>query len=536
MPWLRKKTKRPFVNIVKRQRFSVHGGQLLIEALCRRFKIWDDFPEAKLQKPPGVGLSQEVVAQLLFSFAMGLPFSKSGECFRRDPVLLELLGLESATDEATLLAWLKAQTWEGVRTLRDLNIRLVRQIVADGIAANSASAGTQLLRLVDSDLMPRPEPVGEDKRKGKATQEPPGKAEKSAAFLPVILADSVFLVRRTEGSAGQASPPDHSWQTLSVGQFLLEVGWSHEHWEEDVNWLELERLLTDSRELWSATATCFHYKDAPESLQKGAPASQDYRKIIARAGFSMWTVPAHFDTEPSTNPYLRLSLGVKGWEPAVAGDAFANEYRVLPLGDEGTVVAARLKHADKRVECRYLFIPTGQARQRVESIFRLHRSLEEQPKTTDEMLDVLGLRNLPVTDANGKGACIAVATLAFNLIVALRDFVLPPELREWSLDRVIREVLLAPARLSSRQRQRWAWIWFPEDWLQPCQNLLATYFPRPKRGRPRGRRKSGVINTSSKHRRKRGLRSDPSPRVRSDSAVPAHDAADDAGVRDSQSS
>ena len=152
MPWLRKNTKRPFVNVEKRERFGVHGGQLLIEALCRQFRVWDEFPEAQLPKPTRGVLSQAIVAQLLFSFTMGVPILQSGDRFRRDPVLQELLGLEFAADEAILRAWLEGQDWQSVRVLRAMNSNLVRQVMSEWGAATKPES-PKAFRLVESQLL-----------------------------------------------------------------------------------------------------------------------------------------------------------------------------------------------------------------------------------------------------------------------------------------------------------------------------------------------------------------------------------------------
>lgn len=521
MPWLRNNTKRPFVNIAKRDRFSVHGGQILIEALCRRYKIWDDFPEAQLPNPIGGFSSQAMVAQLLFSFAMGVPILESGDRFRRDPVLLELLGLESAADEATLRAWLEGQTPESVQALRRLNSRMVRQAVVEGGAANNTPASARVLRLVNSKLLPRTVVKAEAEKK-----EP-------IAFLPIVLADTKFPMRTPGASGDHPGQSTLSWQTLSIGQFLLDGTWGNEPEDSISRWSRLERLLTTHRESWTEREACFHYGNAPDD-----PDDPNYRTVVAKAGFAMWTAPADFKTEPATNVFARQSIG-GGWKPAEPGDLFADQYAILPLrNDKGTVAAARSKHdADQPENNRYLFMPATLAHQhqRVDGIFQLHNSLKEQPKVADEMLDSFALRILPFDDPIENAAYFALATLAFNLIVAVRDFILPPELREWPIEKIIHEVLLAPVRLSKRGRQRYASIWFPEGWLQPCQKLVAAHFPRPKRGRPPGWRKAIVVKTSGGRRRKRAPNLDPLPDVRPDLAPQAGGVAEDAARREPES-
>ena len=152
------------------------------------------------------------------------------------------------------------------------------------------------------------------------------------------------------------------------------------------------------------------------------------------------------------------------------------------------------------------------------------------------MLDELAQRSLLLDNPTGNAAYFALATLAFNLIVTLRDSVLPPELRNWRLEKIIHEVLLAPARLSMRGRQRYASIWFPDGWRQPCKELMALQFPRPKRGRPPGRLESIVGRASGGRPRKGRHNSDPTPDVPADSDASVGRAPDDAGRGDQSAS
>jgi hypothetical protein len=482
MLWLRTKTKRPFLIVESREKWSekcsLHGGQILIEALCQRFKLWDEFPEAQLPKPTGGVLSQAVVAQLLFSFTMGVPNLESGDRFRRDPVLLELLGLESTADEATLRAWFQGQTWDSVRALRGLNSRMVHQAMAEGGAAHNTLGSPLVLRRVSSKLSPRAVV------KAEATKKEP------IAFLPIVLADTKIPARMPGASDDQLRQSAISWQTLSIGQFLLDGTWGNEPEDDGSPWSGLKGFLTTHRESWNGKEACFHYDEAPDD--------PSYRKVVATSGFTMWTAPAGFDTEPATDSFVRRSMG-GDWQPAESGDHFADEYAILPLRDNGgTVAAARSKrNADQPAKDQYLFMPAGMAHphQSVEGIFQFHESLKERPKVVDEMLESFTLRSLPFDSPVENAAYFALASLAFNLIIALRDSVLPPELRNCRLERIIHEVLLAPAALLKPSRQRKIRILFPDGWLQPCQKLMAEEFRPPKKGRPPGWRKAVVVKT-----------------------------------------
>jgi len=468
---------------------------------------------------------------------MGVPILESGDRFRRDPVMLELLGLESAADEATLRAWLEGQDWQGLRVLRAMNSNLVRQVMSEwGAAINPTSA--KAFRLVHTKLLSLADLKAQAERKSKAGDNAQSNGAKSVEFLPVVLADTVFPVRTPEASEGQPAQAQRCWQTLSIGQFLLEAGWEEDPREDISHWTALKSLLTDHRDLWRGKEACFHYHNAPKDLVNDTPKNQDYRGIVGQAGFSMWTAPSDYRIEQLPTPYsVCPGSGERGWELADSNDPFADAYAIFRLPeDRGTLVAARGKSkADQLPRPQCLFMPTTQRDQRPASVLQLHASLEERPRVVDEMLDELAQRSVLLDKPTGNAAYFALATLAFNLIVTLRDSVLPPELRNWRLEKIIHEVLLAPARLSKRGRQRYASIWFPEGWLQPCQELMAAQFRPPKRGRPPGWRKAVVAKTSGGRRPKRAPKLDPLPDARPDSAPQAGGVAEDAARREPES-
>lgn len=106
-----------------------HGGQVLVEALCRRFGLWkriQEEPALEHRKRTGAGFAPVAnITQLLFTFTSGGASLADAERLGEDRVLLDLVGLEKGADQTTLGEWLRAQTPESARALHRINAEWV---------------------------------------------------------------------------------------------------------------------------------------------------------------------------------------------------------------------------------------------------------------------------------------------------------------------------------------------------------------------------------------------------------------------------
>ena len=79
---------------------TAHGGQVLVDGLCRRAGLWRRFhdePSLEVRKRTGAGFSPEaVVAQLLFTLTSGGASLADAERLGKDGVLMALVGHSSA--------------------------------------------------------------------------------------------------------------------------------------------------------------------------------------------------------------------------------------------------------------------------------------------------------------------------------------------------------------------------------------------------------------------------------------------------------
>src|SRR5664280_2508794 len=93
-------------------RATAHGGQVLVDALCRRFGLWKrihETPSLDPRKRTGAGFSPVAnAAQLLFTLTSGGASLADAERLGQDRVLMHLLGLVKGADQTKLGRWLHA--------------------------------------------------------------------------------------------------------------------------------------------------------------------------------------------------------------------------------------------------------------------------------------------------------------------------------------------------------------------------------------------------------------------------------------------
>jgi len=124
---------------------TAHGGQVLVDALCRRFGLWERVhkePKLEVRKRTGAGFSPVgLVAQLLFTFTSGGVSLADAERLGKDGVLLKLLGLAKGADQSTVAEWLRAQNKDRVIALHRINAELVDWGCPAGQTGSVASWG-----------------------------------------------------------------------------------------------------------------------------------------------------------------------------------------------------------------------------------------------------------------------------------------------------------------------------------------------------------------------------------------------------------
>jgi hypothetical protein len=129
MPTYTKRKSKLHVQLTNSDHASAHGGQVLVDALCRRFDLWRRIQQEPSLDPrtrQNVGFTPAAhIAQILFALTSGGASLADAERMGQDKVLLNLLGLAKGADQTTLGEWLRAQTKESVQVLHQINAQLV---------------------------------------------------------------------------------------------------------------------------------------------------------------------------------------------------------------------------------------------------------------------------------------------------------------------------------------------------------------------------------------------------------------------------
>ena len=129
MPLFTKRKSKLHLHLTNSDHATAHGGQVLVDALGRRFDLWkriQNEPSLDPRKRTGAGFSPAaIVAQLLFTLTSGGASLADAERLGKDRVLMGLLGLAKGADESTLGQWLRAQSPASVLALHRINGQFV---------------------------------------------------------------------------------------------------------------------------------------------------------------------------------------------------------------------------------------------------------------------------------------------------------------------------------------------------------------------------------------------------------------------------
>jgi hypothetical protein len=268
VPQFAKQKSKLHLRLTNSQHASAHGGQVLVDALCRRFDLWkhlQEEPSLDPRKRHGAGFTPPaIIAQLLFTLTSGGSCLADAERVGKDSVLMRLLGLSHGAGQSTLGEWLRGQTPESVRALHRINAQL----------ADWASQKAHPSRWLHA-----------------------GQAE-------IFLDDTQVQVQGNKFEGARISYEGNralSWQTLWYGPWLLDgildgAGEVSQH---------LPILLQEHQHRWQGRPDYF-YADSGSSAGK-------FIHRIQQAGFSRWSVSYNKWTDKLDT--LAAQLPPSQWSP-----------------------------------------------------------------------------------------------------------------------------------------------------------------------------------------------------------------------------
>jgi Transposase DDE domain group 1 len=442
MPAYTKRKSRLHVKLTNSDQATAHGGQVLVDALCRRFGLWPrihDEPSLDPRKRTGAGFSPVAhVAQLLFTLTSGGVSLADAERLGRDVVLLKMLGLAKGADQTTLGEWLRAQTPASVRALHRLNAELVTW------ASQQAAPGRW--------------------RHG-------GQAEVFFDDTEIEVDGHKFEGARLNYEGNRAL----SWQTLWYGPWLLDgildgAGDVSEH---------LPVLLDEHQPRWQGQPGYF-YADSASSAGK-------YINRIEQAGFSRWSISYNKWTDKLDR---------------LAGELPENQWSALPSASQPQEQYAWVKHQPG--ECqqsqkfatvrwklpgdlmwRYAYrVCQAGDQDTPQAVFERHRLKGAKEQAFSEVLNGLDLHHPPCQELVANQVFYAIAMLAYNVLTSLKLLDLPDDAQGWRIKTIIRYLLTVPVSVSTHARYEVAHICVPAGWLRWWRLFVDQWVPKRPPGRP----------------------------------------------------
>ncbi len=442
MPAYSKRKTKFHLHLTNSDKASAHGGQVLVDALCRRFGLWKrihDEPALEHRKRTGAGFSPvSNVAQLLFTLTSGGASLADAERLAQDRVLMELLGLDKGADQTTLGESLRAATPETVRALHRLNADFVDWARQQAKPGRWLHAGEVELFFDDTEI------------------EVDGHKFEGARL-------------NYEGNRAL------SWQTLWLGPWLLDgildgAGDVSEH---------LPVLLAEHQHRWQGCAS-YLYADSGSSAGK-------YLNRIEEAQFTRWSVSYNKWTDKLDK--LAAELPESQWSALPPAEQPQEQYAWVKhqpgeCQRPQKFAAVRWKK-DGDLLWRYAYrVCQAGDKDSPQAVFERHRLKGAKEQGFSEVLSGLDLHHPPCTELLANQAFYAIAMLAYNVLISLKLLDLPEDAQGWRIQTIIRHLLTVPVTVSTHARYEVARICIPAGWLRWWRLFVDQWVPKRKPGRP----------------------------------------------------
>ena len=447
MPAFHKQNTRYHFQYTNSDHATAHGGQVLVDGLCRRFGLWKKIAQEPRLDPrtrKGSGFAPDsIIAQLLFTLTSGGVSLADAERLGQDPVLLELIGLRKGADESTLGQWLRSQTKESVLALHQINADWVDAVLAQAKPARVLHGGALEMFFDDTEI------------------EVHGKKIEGARY-------------------NYESNLALSWQTLWAGPFLLDgildgAGDVSQH---------LPALLAEHQGRWKNQAS-YLYADSGSS-------AAEYLKSIDGAGFTRWSVSYNKWTKVLDR--LAEELPPAEWSAEETqewtdGTLQRSQYawlKHLPgKNDQARTFAAVRRKKDGEMLWRHYYVACQAAEiKEPKAVFERHALKGAKEQGFSQVLSDLDLHHPPCLELIANQAFYAIGMLAFNVLMALKVLDLPDASQGWRVRTIIGHLLTVPVTVSYHARYRTATVCVPAGWLRWWRLFMDQFVPKRKPGRP----------------------------------------------------
>jgi len=434
MPEIRKRETRLKLQFVANQDHSIHAGLVAVEALARRFGLWEKVQklgclDGRKDKRRGYG-PEVIIGQLIYALCSGGGCLSDSEALNDDPLAKELFGVGKFADQSQVGEWLREQTPESVEALRQLLKQFVTWVWKEADPRRLLHCGQREVFFDDTQLELRG--------------------------------------HRFEGAAVNYNGDlALSWQTLWVGPLLAD---SHVGSPKDVS-DQLKPMLERNRSLWQGQGAHF-YADSGSS-------AGHYLNAIAAEG---WHYTVSYNKW--TGPLERVAAAL----PAMAWTANGQQHHALLRHQPEGRNAPQLYAVSRRKEGlfdTYGFIACDEAQRDPVRVGERHHLKGEKEQLFAEVLSGMDLHHPPCAALMANQIYYLVAALAYDLMIAIKLLDLSDECQSWRIKTVMKKLVMLPGRLSHRSRQWVAKVLVPGAWLCWWQRWAARVWPANGPGRPR---------------------------------------------------
>jgi hypothetical protein len=442
MPAFTKRKTRLHFQLTNSNQATAHGGQVLVDALCRRFDLWkrlDNAPSLDPRKRTSTGFAPvAIVAQVLFTLTSGGASLADAERLGQDLVLMKLLGLTKGADQSTLGEWLRAQTKESVLALHQINAALVDW------ASQQVKPGRWLHG---------------------------GEVELFFDDTEIEVEGHQFEGARLNYEGNRAL----SWQTLWYGPWLLDgildgAGDVSEH---------LPILLDEHQHRWQGHPSYF-YADSGSSAGK-------FLNRIEHADFTRWSLSYNKWTDKLDR--LAAELPESQWSPLPPAEQPQEQYTWVKhqpgeCQQPQKFATVRWKQeGDLLWRYAYRVCQAGE-QDTPQAVFERHRLKGAKEQGFSEVLSGLDLHHPPCQALIANQAFYAIGMLAYNVLLTLKLLEMPDDAQGWRILTIIRYLLTVPVSVSTHARYEVARICIPAGWLRWWRLFVEQWVPKRKPGRP----------------------------------------------------
>jgi hypothetical protein len=434
VPAITKKDTRLQLQFVANTDHSIHAGLVAVEAMARRFDLWNKLRQLacldpRTDKKRGYG-PEVIVGQLIYALCSGGGCLSDSEALNDDPLARELFGVGKFADQSQVGEWLREQSAESVAALRQLLHEFVAWVWQQAEPRRLLHGGQREVFFDDTQL------------------EVSGKHFEGAA-----LNDNGDLAL--------------SWQTLWVGPLLTD---SHVGSPQDVS-DQLLPMLERHRLLWQAKPAHF-YADSGSSagVYLNAIAAEGWHYTVS---YNKWTGPLERTAQ---------ALPASAWKEN--GDAAHAFLRHQPEGRNAPQLFAVSRRRDGLFDC-YGFLACDDGQTDPVLVSQRHHLKGDKEQLFSEVLNGLDLHRPPCLALIANQIYYLIAALAYDLMVAIKLLDLNDDCQGWRVKTLMKKLVFLPGRLAWRSRQWVARVLVPGAWLCWWQRWAQRVWPTSGPGRPR---------------------------------------------------